>query len=112
MAEKGHSQTWALLPMSFSIFSELHKIKLNCLTNKYVYSNLMLAIVRKDTLEERLLTIKEVADKLRVTQYTIFRLMKSGKLRHVKVSRRFTRIREKDLEAFLDRYTFGKDEKP
>ncbi|MFC2002162.1 helix-turn-helix domain-containing protein [Chloroflexota bacterium] len=39
---------------------------------------------------------------------TVFRLMKSGKLPFIKVSRRFTRIREKDLEVFLDKHTYGK----
>ena len=61
-------------------------------------------------MEDRLFTIEEVAEKLRVNQSTIFRLMKSGKLPYIKVSRRFTRIREKDLETFLNKHTFSKGE--
>ncbi|MBA7469626.1 hypothetical protein ES707_04899 [subsurface metagenome] len=59
-------------------------------------------------MKDRLLTIDEVAQRLRVATITVFRLMKSGKLPFIKVSRRFTRIREKDLEVFLDRHTYGK----
>ena len=71
---------------------------------------LMKVIARSYSLEDRLLTIEEVAEKLRVNQSTIFRLMKSGKLPYIKVSRRFTRIREKDLENFLNKHTFSKEE--
>ena len=71
---------------------------------------LMEAIARSYGLEDRLLTIEEVAEKLRVNQSTIFRLMKNGKLPYIKVSRRFTRIREKDLEHFLNKHTFSKEE--
>ena len=71
----------------------------------------MEAIARSYNLEDRLLTIEEIAEKLRVNQSTIFRLMKSGKLPYIKVSRRFTRIREEDLEYFLNKHTFGKEER-
>ncbi len=71
---------------------------------------LMEAIARSYGLEDRLLTIEEVAEKLRVNQSTIFRLMKSGKLPYIKVSRRFTRIREKELEYFLNKHTFSEEE--
>lgn len=56
-------------------------------------------------MEERLLIVKEAAEILRVTEWTIYRLMKRGELPFVKVGRRFTRIRRRDLEAFLDRYS-------
>lgn len=60
-------------------------------------------------MEERLLTVKEAAGILRVTEWTIYRLMKRGQLPFVKVGRRFTRIRGRDLEAFLDRYTVRRE---
>jgi excisionase family DNA binding protein len=60
-------------------------------------------------LEDRLLTVKEAAEILRVTEWTIYRLMKRGQLPFIKVGKRFTRIRRRDLEAFLDRYTVGKE---
>lgn len=56
------------------------------------------------------MTIDEVAQRLRASTMTVFRLMKSGKLPFIKVSRRFTRIRAKDLENFLDKHTHGKGE--
>lgn len=59
-------------------------------------------------MEDKLLTINDVAKKLRVTSATVFRLMKKGELTFVKVSRRFTRIRERDLEDFIDRHTYRK----
>lgn len=60
-------------------------------------------------LEDRLLTVKEAAETLRVTEWTIYRLMKRGQLPFIKVGKRFTRIRRRDLEAFLDKHTVRKD---
>ena len=62
-------------------------------------------------MENQLLTIDDVAKRLRVTSATVFRLMKKGELPFVKVSRRFTRIRERDLEAFIDKHTYRKESK-
>ncbi len=56
-------------------------------------------------MEDRLLTVKEAAEILRVTEWTIYRLMKRGQVPFVKVGRRFTRIRRRDLEGFVDRHT-------
>lgn len=48
---------------------------------------------------EKLLTIKEVAKILRVSERTIFRYIKSGKLKASKIGH--WRISEKDLESFI-----------
>jgi len=47
-----------------------------------------------------LLTIKEAADALRVSESTIYRLMKTGVLPTVKVGGS-TRIKQSDVEALL-----------
>jgi excisionase family DNA binding protein len=48
----------------------------------------------------RLLTVAEVADALRVSSMTIYRLIKTGDLPAVRVGKSF-RIRETDLQDYL-----------
>jgi excisionase family DNA binding protein len=55
--------------------------------------------------EERLLTIKEVAELLRVAEATVYRLVKRGDLPAIKPSAKITRFRKSDIEAFLNKYT-------
>ena len=53
----------------------------------------------------RFLTVAEVADLLRVSSMTVYRLIEAGDLRALRVGKSF-RIEEEDLEAFLGtRYT-------
>ena len=53
----------------------------------------------------RFLTVAEVADLLRVSSMTVYRLIEAGELRALRVGKSF-RIEEEDLEAFLGtRYT-------
>ena len=53
-----------------------------------------------------LMKIEEVAVYLRVSQATVFRLMRKGELPYLKLSaKRFTRIRRSDLDNFLERHT-------
>jgi excisionase family DNA binding protein len=51
-----------------------------------------------------LLTIKEVADKLRLSERTVYRYIKAGGLKTIKFSRKATRIAEKDLINFLKKH--------
>lgn len=51
--------------------------------------------------ELKVYTVKEVAELLRVSQMTISRYIKSGKLKSSKLGR-MHRIVESDLKAFLD----------
>jgi excisionase family DNA binding protein len=48
-----------------------------------------------------LLTAAEVADQLRVSTMTIYRLIRRGELPAVRVGRNY-RVRRSDLEAYLD----------
>jgi excisionase family DNA binding protein len=48
-----------------------------------------------------LLTAAEVADQLRVSTMTIYRLIRRGELPAVRVGRNY-RVRGSDLEAYLD----------
>jgi excisionase family DNA binding protein len=53
----------------------------------------------------RFLTVAEVADLLRVSSMTVYRLIEAGELRALRVGKSF-RIGEDDLEQFLgSRYT-------
>ena len=53
----------------------------------------------------RFLTVAEVAKQLRVSNMTVYRLVKSGQLAAVRVGRGY-RIREEDIRRYLSaRYT-------
>ena len=53
----------------------------------------------------RFLTVQEVADLMRVSSMTIYRLIKAGDLPAVRVGRSF-RVRDVDVDAYLaKRYT-------
>lgn len=49
---------------------------------------------------ERLLTVSEVADHMRVSSMTVYRLIKSGSLKAVRVGKNY-RIRANDLDSYL-----------
>jgi len=51
-----------------------------------------------------LLTIKEVSEKLKLSQRTIYRLIEAGKLSVIKISRKAYRIPEKELIRFLKKH--------
>jgi excisionase family DNA binding protein len=58
--------------------------------------------------EHELMTIKEVADYLRVSEATIYRLMKTGELPSIKFSaKRFTRVRRSNLMDYIERHSTG-----
>jgi len=52
----------------------------------------------------KLLTPKQVANKLGVSEYTIWRYIKAGKLKSIKLTKRNFRIEEKDLIQFLKKH--------
>lgn len=49
---------------------------------------------------EQLLTVAEVADHMRVSSMTVYRLIKAGSLKAVRVGKNY-RIRISDLDAYL-----------
>jgi excisionase family DNA binding protein len=49
----------------------------------------------------RLLTPNEVAEQLRVSTMTVYRLIKSGELPAARISNSF-RLREEDVDAYLE----------
>lgn len=51
--------------------------------------------------DSRFLTVQEVADLMRVSSMTVYRLIKSGDLRAVRVGRSF-RVREDDVNTYLE----------
>ena len=50
--------------------------------------------------DEQLLTVAEVADRLRVSTMTVYRLVKAGELPAYRVGKNY-RIRSADLDAYL-----------
>lgn len=55
--------------------------------------------------EARLLTVNEVADLLRVSRMTVYRLIKEGDIAALRVGRSY-RLREDDVDDYLSkRYT-------
>ena len=49
----------------------------------------------------RLLTVAEVAEVMRVSRMTVYRLIRRGDLQAVRVGRNY-RVRESDLSSYLD----------
>lgn len=52
-------------------------------------------------MNQRLLTAAEVADQLRVSTMTVYRLIRRGELPAVRVGRNY-RVRARDLETYLE----------
>lgn len=48
----------------------------------------------------RLLTVQEVAEMLRVSNMTVYRLVRSGELRALQIGKSY-RLREEDVDAFI-----------
>lgn len=58
-----------------------------------------------------LLTVREVADAIRVSTMTVYRLIRAGALPAIRVGKHF-RIRTRDLDQYLDAQTLGGDAWP
>lgn len=50
--------------------------------------------------EDRLLTVEEVADLMRVSNMTVYRLIKAGQLGAIRVGKNY-RIRSSDVDRYL-----------
>jgi excisionase family DNA binding protein len=50
--------------------------------------------------DDRLLTVNEVAELMRVSNMTIYRLIKSGEINATRVGRSY-RLRQRDVDAYL-----------
>ena len=53
-----------------------------------------------DLSDVRFLTVAEVAELMRVSNMTVYRLVKSGELRALQIGKSY-RLREEDVDAFL-----------
>jgi excisionase family DNA binding protein len=56
--------------------------------------------------QHELLTVREVADAMRVSTMTVYRLIRAGALPAIRVGKHF-RIRARDLDEYLKAQTFG-----
>jgi excisionase family DNA binding protein len=52
--------------------------------------------------DERLLTVQEVATRMRVSSMTVYRLIKSGELRASRIGHSY-RLRKAEVDAYLER---------
>jgi excisionase family DNA binding protein len=55
---------------------------------------------KRDVVGERLMTVSEVANLMRVSNMTVYRLIKSGQLSALRVGKNY-RIREGDMNRYL-----------
>lgn len=62
--------------------------------------------------ELEFLTPEEVADLLRVSKFTVYRLIESGKLPAKRISARLLRISKKDVLAYLNQADATKSQEP
>ena len=53
---------------------------------------------------DSLLTPDQISKKLKVSVFTVYRWIKSGKLKAIKITPRVFRIEEKDLNDFLKKH--------
>lgn len=51
---------------------------------------------------QKLLTVREVAELLRISNMTVYRLLKGGHLPAVRVGKNY-RIKEEDVRSYIDR---------
>jgi len=62
-------------------------------------------VTKRPFTEARLLTVNEVADLLRISRMTVYRLIKEGQIAALRVGRSY-RLREDDVDDYLSqRYT-------
>jgi len=59
-------------------------------------------VTKRPFTEARLLTVSEVADLLRVSRMTVYRLIKEGQMSALRVGRSY-RLREDDVDDYLSR---------
>ena len=65
----------------------------------------MIPLSQPNYARSRFLTVSEVAEMLRVSSMTVYRLINSGELPAVRIGKSF-RLREEDVDKYLaDRYT-------
>ncbi len=59
-----------------------------------------------ESLGDRLLMVREVAELMRVSNMTVYRLIKAGDLPAIRVGKNF-RIRRSDVESYLGDRAYG-----
>jgi excisionase family DNA binding protein len=59
-----------------------------------------------EALGDRLLMVREVAELMRVSNMTVYRLIKAGDLPAIRVGKNF-RIRRSDVESYLGDRSYG-----
>ena len=62
--------------------------------------------IEQNGLGDRLLMVREVAELMRVSNMTVYRLIKAGDLPAIRVGKNF-RIRRSDVETYLGDRSYG-----
>ncbi len=63
---------------------------------------------RRPFVGDRLLTVAEVADTMRVSNMTVYRLIKSGELPALRVGKNY-RLRESDVDGYLSKRSVNQE---
>ena len=66
----------------------------------------IIVAIEQNGLGDRLLMVREVAELMRVSNMTVYRLIKAGDLPAIRVGKNF-RIRRSDVESYLGGRSFG-----
>ena len=66
----------------------------------------MTVAIEQNGLGDRLLMVREVAELMRVSNMTVYRLIKAGDLPAIRVGKNF-RIRRSDVESYLGDRSYG-----
>lgn len=67
--------------------------------------------MNRNTFDDELLTLEQVAQKLQIHTGTIYRYVREKKLRAIRLSGRDLRIRRSELRRFLNEREIGSDTK-
>ena len=69
-------------------------------------AKVFIVAIEQNGLGDRLLMVREVAELMRVSNMTVYRLIKAGDLPAIRVGKNF-RIRRSDVESYLGDRAYG-----
>jgi len=69
-------------------------------------AKVFIVAIEQNGLGDRLLMVREVAELMRVSNMTVYRLIKAGDLPAIRVGKNF-RIRRSDVESYLGDRSYG-----
>ena len=105
VSEQGVPFPWALCPGAPKRYHPPIRARTGAIQAQARARTIAPIVRREPFTEARLLTVNEVADLLRVSRMTVYRLIKNGEMPALRVGRSY-RLREEDVHTYLrERYT-------